>query len=346
MIVRRCLLEVPRRRRAYAWAFVCLVPLSACTETNPRYGGRLGAADGTPAVDAATSRDGETPADAEADVETSDAQDPSDAGREADTIGDPPDAPVDDVAVGDMAVAREDAASDRVLSGAPSLFGWWKLDEAAGATIVVDSSGNGHDGVLEGLNATTAWTVGKRGGAVSFPIGAANCGIRVPDSNHALEGLNHFTLAAWINRAAGPKNAQGSVISRQFGTGSAEVYNLLVHSDGAVVGYVHTGLAPPDGGANPYVQLANAARTGTWTHVALSYDGTMVRLYKDGAQVNALALPDSAAATTTPLYIGTNQNGTYDQPFEGLIDDVVVFDGALPAASIAALTNGQDPRTL
>lgn len=71
-------------------------------------------------------------------------------------------------------------------------------------------------------------------------------------------------------------------------------------------------------------RLPTAARA-RWTHLALTYDGTAVRTYRDGTLVGATRarLP----ATTRPLTFGA---------FAGRLDDIRVYDGALTATQIAA----------
>lgn len=71
-------------------------------------------------------------------------------------------------------------------------------------------------------------------------------------------------------------------------------------------------------------RLPTAARA-RWTHLALTYDGTTVRTYRDGTRVGARRA--ALAVTTRPLRFGA---------FEGRLDDLRLYDGALTATQIAA----------
>jgi hypothetical protein len=76
---------------------------------------------------------------------------------------------------------------------------------------------------------------------------------------------------------------------------------------------------------------------GTWTHVAVTYDGVNVRFYFDGQLA-----PYQPAANLTfgmvaaPLYLGADFPGG-DEYFDGRMSDVKVFDQALAPAQVRAL---------
>ena len=74
------------------------------------------------------------------------------------------------------------------------------------------------------------------------------------------------------------------------------------------------------GDYNTGVSISDA----TWTHVAVTYDGTNIRVYKNGtlagtAQARTLVTPN----TTPQLQIGrSDQSDSGSYMFRGLIDDV------------------------
>ncbi len=69
------------------------------------------------------------------------------------------------------------------------------------------------------------------------------------------------------------------------------------------------------------------AKLGTAWHVAMTFDGTELRLYVDGAQANHISM-SYAPNMGEPLRIGTD--------FHGAIQEVAVYDTALTAEQIAA----------
>ena len=68
--------------------------------------------------------------------------------------------------------------------------------------------------------------------------------------------------------------------------------------------------------------------------MALTYDGSLLVLYVNGVQVASKALSGTIQASTNPLWIGGNQ--PYGEYFNGLIDDVRVYNRALSQAEIQA----------
>ena len=75
----------------------------------------------------------------------------------------------------------------------------------------------------------------------------------------------------------------------------------------------------------------------TWTHLAMTWDGTALRLFVDGAEVAASPSPAPLIATSGAVRIGgTSAAGQF---FNGLIDEVRIFDHARTPAEIAADMN-------
>jgi hypothetical protein len=90
-------------------------------------------------------------------------------------------------------------------------------------------------------------------------------------------------------------------------------------------GYIHIGA---DQAAN-----GNAALPlNTWTHVAVTYDGTTLRVFINGTQAGSAAVAGSIAASTGALRIGGNS--VWGEYFNGLIDEVRIYNRALSAAEI------------
>jgi hypothetical protein len=287
-------------------ALAAVSALVACTVPNPSY------RTGWP-VDAGADGDGSRPDVPLADV--LEELDPADAEPAGDASPMPPDPP-------------------------PRLVGYWKLDEAAGSTMALDSSGSGNHGWLESLDSTQARVAGHRGSAVRFAAGeSGDAGIRVPLSP-SLAGLREFTVAAWVNHSAVPVGQNASVVSRQIAATTWEVFNLNTSGDELTV-YACTDQQP-----YPRVRVPGAAPFERWVHVAATFDGAQLRLYRDGLEIGSAALTRPLPTADNPLYIGTNKNPTRNDVFAGLIDEVVLYSAALPATSLRALMDGSDPASL
>jgi hypothetical protein len=82
-----------------------------------------------------------------------------------------------------------------------------------------------------------------------------------------------------------------------------------------------------------------------WTHVAASYDrsspANLPRLYLDGVMQTLTTVTTPAGTWTNnaqPLTIGNGLSGT--RTFNGLLDEVRIYDRILTAGEIAALAAG------
>ena len=73
-----------------------------------------------------------------------------------------------------------------------------------------------------------------------------------------------------------------------------------------------------------------------WTHLACVYDRVAVRIYVNGEEVAAAPATQQIPAGSMPLGIGRAESYTI-RNFEGLIDEVELFDRVLTAAEIKAI---------
>jgi hypothetical protein len=150
-----------------------------------------------------------------------------------------------------------------------------------------------------------------------------------------------FTISAWVRRDGATANTYQSIVSRQCGAGPDESYNVAL-SGGHVLLFLMCG------SAHMTLRAPNAAPDHTWIHVVATFDATSVRLYVDNV-LFAIAPPDvpSIIHDDHPVLIGNNENGSDpDEPFQGRIDDVAIWNRALSAYQVGLLYNGADPLTL
>ena len=103
-----------------------------------------------------------------------------------------------------------------------------------------------------------------------------------------------------------------------------------------------TNLLPAGGGTfDGVTQHADGQEpdpVGHWSHLAVTYDGGVVRLYVNGSEVSSRSTAGTIRQTPDPLWIGGNQ--PYGEYFDGEIDDVRVYDRALEPAELRAEMSG------
>jgi N,N-dimethylformamidase beta subunit-like protein/concanavalin A-like lectin/glucanase superfamily protein/galactose oxidase-like protein/Big-like domain-containing protein/Kelch motif protein len=197
------------------------------------------------------------------------------------------------------------------------LIAAYAFDEGAGTTTA-DAAGKGHTGTI---TAATWTTGGKNGNALSF--NGTNAWVTIADAAD-LDLTNGMTLEAWVKPSA--LSGWNSVVMKE-GTATTMSYTLYANDGNPwPSGTVHIGTLDREVVGTAPVAL------GVWTHLAATYDGATLRLYVNGVQVGSRAQTGSIAVSTRALRIGGN--AVWGEYFNGLIDDVRVYNRALSAAEI------------
>ncbi len=228
----------------------------------------------------------------------------------------------------DGAKVTSDAAIDARPIDAPppdpTLIAHWTFDAAPANGMVPDATGNGHTGICVATTCPTLVT-GIKGGGYRYDPALSQVVI-VPDSN-AFRG--NFTIAAWMY--SDNTNKQIAVMSKPFGTGTGNSWQLEqldnTNNNDQVSfsgGSVHSLVSPM------------TVPQMTWTHLAGTYDGTTKRLYINGVLV--------ASATSNiqfdngDIYLGADENnGSLALPFDGVLDDLRIYNRVLPASELQIL---------
>ena len=209
-----------------------------------------------------------------------------------------------------------------VSNAAPPVTGLvaaYGFEETTG-TAVTDSSGTGNPGTIGGGAARTA--AGKIGRAIDFD-GVSGM-VSIPDAN-SLDLTTGMTLEAWVQPDT--LNSWREVILKER-PGSL-TYSLYANtSSNRPQSDISTTAGDKSAGITP--KLAAAA----WTHLAATYDGANLRLYKNGVLVTTTAAPGALVTSANPLRIGGNT--IWGEYFDGRIDEVRVYNRALSAAEITA----------
>src|SRR5262249_7873765 len=90
-------------------------------------------------------------------------------------------------------------------------------------------------------------------------------------------------------------------------------------------------------GSDRSVLGTSALPLNTWSHLAETYDGSSLKLYVNGVLVSSRALTGSITTSGSPLRIGGNS--VWGEYFNGLIDEVRVYNRALSQGEVQADLN-------
>ena len=178
--------------------------------------------------------------------------------------------------------------------------------------------------------AALLWAASASGATLRFDN--ANGQVVVGDQP-ALKMTDAATFEAWIKPSA-PSSVEdsGIILNREgeyeiahFGDGSIQYAVAIATADKASWNWVNTGFIAP---------------TQTWSHIALTYDGSWWRFYADGllvhtnARTGVTAIIGDTVTGQNEFRIGGRQSTA--QFFGGELDEVRVWNIARGAADIAA----------
>jgi len=83
-----------------------------------------------------------------------------------------------------------------------------------------------------------------------------------------------------------------------------------------------------------YITSPAAIAANSWSHVAVTWDGSTLREYVNGVQTNSTPRSGVMQTTATGAAAIRIGNNTYNERFIGRIDEVRIYDRALSAAQI------------
>ena len=190
-------------------------------------------------------------------------------------------------AAGNESLASPPASA--TTASAPSLDDFlvahWPLDETTGTTAP-EILGQ-HPATLTGA---PSWNPigGQFAGSLDFSEDTHHTTTAPFDLPTTNTGI---TLAAWVCFRSFDGNAnEARLISKATGIFENEHY-WMIGNNGSTA--LRCRLKTANGGTSTFITASGILTTDTWTHVAATYDGTNVRLYKNGTQVgNAFPNPE------------------------------------------------------
>ena len=206
------------------------------------------------------------------------------------------------------------------------LVGWWKLDESEGKDAA-DASENNHTGRLIG-GAKWQPDGGRLGGALELD---GNGGFVDLGNNPVFNCTDEVTIAAWVK--VSELNKVWQTIVAKGDTTWRLSRNLSTNATHLGIGY------PTD---MHLVEGRVGVSDGQWHHIAGVYDGRRISLYVDGKLDLSTYASGKIPANEYPLYIGENSE-TRGRYWNGLIDDVRLYNCALAPGQIQALARGETP---
>jgi hypothetical protein len=209
---------------------------------------------------------------------------------------------------------------DAVLADNP--VSYWRLNETSG-TAAADSKGTNPGTYIGGptLGQTGALPDTLNNKAATFD--GINDRVEVNDSASLRPA--QLTVEAWVKPGAGLADYDSPAM-KTSNSSWTDGYGLYYMTAGTINFFVNNWSS---------VVVTAPIAVGEWTHVVGTFDGSTLRLYKNGAEAASLAYSTPIAHATTPLHIGVGQdNGAPGWYWPGDIDDVAVYSSALTATKV------------
>lgn len=209
----------------------------------------------------------------------------------------------------------------------PDLIAEWTFDEGAGAVALETAAGANH-GSVDGAT-YAAGRSDDAGTALEFDGIDDAVDLGTFDVHSA-----SLTLGAWIriddfdqmdgrilSKADGAQDADHIWMLSTIASGSDHVLRFRLRTGGSTTTLIATGTPLP---------------TGTWLHVAATYDGSTMRLWQDGIEVAQVA-KTGAIDTDPTMPVAIGNQPARDRPFDGRIDGVRIFDRGLDVGEMQRL---------
>ena len=230
------------------------------------------------------------------------------------------DGKVDEVKIWHCALSAEKIAEEaNAKSNLCSLIAYYPFNGNAN-----DESGNGHDGTVSGATLTTD-------------------GFGNSDSAYAFDGNNDYISVAYdpamnvstkLTVSALVKSHDMSQVDQDIiSTTQAGGYSLTLNETDGVTENKFAFLLYVDGDYR-YVYSLSHNENDKWYYVVGVYNGTEAKIYVNGVLEGSVTLTGTIKNSTSPFIIG-NESGQLNEPFNGKIDEVKIYNCALSAEKIA-----------
>lgn len=202
----------------------------------------------------------------------------------------------------------------------PGVIALWR-----GELDASDLIGGHHGAFFAGADVTTPSVTadGKVGGAFNFD---GTVHVRIPDSAELRPA--QLTVETWVFPTAASSVDPQTIIAR----GSfVNTWNLRL-VDNRPQFWSHGGQSLE----GPQIPL------NQWTHLAITFDGAIKRLYVNGKEVASMRQPGALFydAAPVPVTIGSDStNNAGGGPFNGRIDEIALYNRALSAEEVFGIYN-------
>ena len=145
---------------------------------------------------------------------------------------------------------------------------------------------------------------------------------------------SQMTISAWIKADRFDNNQE--IISKATGTGYRDYFWMI----GFQKRIISNNEAFPvfklkAGATKQIVSYSSRVYSGTWYHIAATYDGNTMKLYLNGTMIGSTNVSGNIQTNSNvPAWIGANPSGSNTNNFDGHIDEIRIWNKALSQSEI------------
>lgn len=233
---------------------------------------------------------------------------------------------IDDFRIYEKALSPEEVR--HLYEWAPGPVFYMDFNENSGSSQVYDKSGNDNHGTMNGGMTEADWVSGKYGSALDFDGKTEYNYINLGTTDFGID--NKFTLSFWMKyRSSISGNYIKSIFSKSNNYGTNQGDYTIGISDNKISYRVCNGIKSLlRSSCGSYADdVGDTLEPNKWYYVTNVYDGNNFKTYVNGKLVNSTVFEGFNLGSNNYL-IGTNYFNAYYWAFNGIIDDVKIYNYA------------------
>ncbi len=198
---------------------------------------------------------------------------------------------------------------------------YWNLDEDSGSTAV-DSIGSNNCTISGATTSSVAISNNSR--SYNGSSDYLSCG-----NDASLNIANEITIEAWIKTGVSKDQI---IVAKHFGTTNGSYYLSTLSTGKIRLSIINSSSTRVD------LDRTFSYNDDAWHHIVGTYDGSNMYVYADGSLLSSgVSHTGSIKVTTYDLGIGAYSGANWR--FNGLIDEVGLYDSALTSSEVLARYN-------
>jgi hypothetical protein len=211
--------------------------------------------------------------------------------------------------------------------------GYWPFEESEGLAIK-DASGRGHDGAIINECRGVQRVVGRTGRGLQFtggdPAGRNQAGAVALEGMGEVDWSKGLTVELWLKLNALERSATVELVSNTVAD-RGPGFRFMIS-------WQSLWLRSGEGGSGATWGAGSNAATaplkiGEWTHLAGTYDGSIFRVYIDGALVKESDPGLKLTPGEKTIVLGS-YGGGYAYGLDGVLDEVKLYNAVRSPAEI------------